>query len=162
VPILPSDISRQERMDLRDDGSPLTDGGGYPFGGASAYVSNGKNARATRLERQALAVTDAVSCKNEALSIDRDTAVEPAGVRIGADEQKEVARGTFLGLPGLDVTEYGTGQTCLSIAMQANNLNTHMEFDIGQCRDPVDQILGHGLLERSPDHEMQSSICGER
>jgi hypothetical protein len=49
-------------MDLRDDGRTLTDRGGGPLGGAGACVSNGKDARATRFQRQSLAITDAVPC----------------------------------------------------------------------------------------------------
>src|SRR5258708_24588231 len=67
----------------------LADGGGHALDRAGAHVADGEYPRAARLQRMApVAATRA----HEALRVQRDIAArEPAGVGIGADEEKEVA-----------------------------------------------------------------------
>ncbi len=142
-------------MNLCDDGGTFADRGGDPLGRAGTHVSDGKDAWTTGFERQPLTVTGALSREDEARSVERHTAVEPVRIGIGTDEQEEVARRALPDRTSPAVPKRRPGQACRPVAVQIGNLAAHMQFDIGQRRDPIDQVPGHGLLEGAAHHQVQ-------
>ncbi len=45
-------------------------------------------------------------------------------------------------------------QVCRRVAVQIDDLAVHMLFDIGQGRDPIDEVAAHGLLKGAAHHQV--------
>jgi hypothetical protein len=82
---------------LRDNGGAFANGRCDPLGRAGPDVADGEYARPAGFEGERSAVDRAVSvgelaaCDHETFPVDFDTLVQPAGIRVGADEQEDVA-----------------------------------------------------------------------
>jgi hypothetical protein len=59
-----------------------------------------------------------LSGHNEALTIHRDAMIQPGGVRVRANEQKEMMQGTGMGGARLAVTEDRCGETRALVSLQ--------------------------------------------
>jgi hypothetical protein len=46
--------------------------------------------------------------------------------------------------------------------VQIGNLAVHMQFHVGQGRDPIDQVPGHGLLDGRRTTRCRCLTCGAR
>ena len=110
-------------MDLRHDGGALSNGRRDAFSRAGPNVADGEHARLAGLERQdspagrARALSKVCSGHHEAFVVHRNAMLELSGVRIGANEQEEVAEQTTVGRPRLAVAEYRTGKSTDLVAL---------------------------------------------
>src|SRR5688572_2828245 len=84
----PASLGFQELVDLADRDRALADGGGDALDRATAYVAHGEHAGATGLEHAVVAVGGA-SGENEALLVQRDLPLEPAGVGGSTDQHEQ-------------------------------------------------------------------------
>src|SRR5207344_1380293 len=99
-------LRRKHAVDLRDDGGAFADGCRHPLGRARAHIADGEHAWPACLERPSLsprrpgAVDELSASDHEALVVDLNAILEPAGIGIGADEQEEVAERAGVRLSG--------------------------------------------------------------
>ncbi len=78
-------------MQRRDDLRAFADRGSDAFDRFGADVADGENAAAARLQRMAIAA-GIFAGQYKAFGVERDArAGEPVGIRIGADEQEQMA-----------------------------------------------------------------------
>jgi hypothetical protein len=114
-------------VDLRHDGGALSNGRRDAFSRAGPHVADGEHAGLAGLERQdspagrACALSKICSGHHEAFVVHRDAMLEPSGVRIGANEQEEVAERTTVCRPRLAVAEYRTSKSTDLVALQPDN-----------------------------------------
>ena len=84
----------QKRVDLGHDSGPFPDSGGNTLCRARPNITDRKYAPATGLERPRRAVDDAgvrTAGDDEALVVKPHAVREPSSVRIGTDEQEQMA-----------------------------------------------------------------------
>ena len=92
-------------MNLRHDGGSFSDRSRNTLGRTCPHIADGEHTGPTGLERQDGAGIFASRARtigagnDEPLVIHRDAAIEPGGVRIGANEQEKVAQGTCVDGP---------------------------------------------------------------
>ncbi len=100
----------QMGVDLRDSCSPFADAGGNSLSRPRADIADSEDAWAAGLER----VLRGLTGQDEPLLIERDTIVEPPGVRLRADEEKQIV--------GLDIpfvaTSGGSELNALQVAFR--------------------------------------------
>ena len=87
----------ERSMDLRDDGGTFPNCGGDTLGRSGSDIADGKDIRQAGFQGQGLAGKAAkrierLSGDNETLVIGMDAVADPAGIRIGSDEQKKVMK----------------------------------------------------------------------
>jgi hypothetical protein len=92
-------------VNLRYDGSTLPCGRRNPLGRARPHIADSEDAGPAGLKRQdraGIGVNPASAIgpgDHEPFVVHRDAAIEPGGVRVGANEQEEVTQGTGVGGP---------------------------------------------------------------
>src|SRR5271165_4076800 len=107
----------QPCVDLRHDRGTLSHGGGHAFGRARPHVADGEHSGFTGLKRhgrvdRCRSVAGASRPgHHETLVIQPDAALKPRGVRIGTDEQEQMAEKTGPLSATAAVSEYGRSET---------------------------------------------------
>ena len=102
-------------MNLRDDRGAFADRGRDALGGARPDIADGEHAGMAGLERQnSMDAGNHAAIlgpgRDEAVLVGRDTAFEPADIRIRADEQEKMAKRTPMRRAGVAVREDHRGQ----------------------------------------------------
>jgi hypothetical protein len=93
----------EEGVQLGDHRRPFPDGRPDPFHRTATDVAHGEDSFDSGLQRQQLSIvrTHVGAGADEALLVQRDAAPrEPAGRRLGADEEEQVGNGVLLVAPG--------------------------------------------------------------
>ncbi len=100
-------------------------------------------------------VDEVAAGQHEALGVGRDAPVEPRRIGIGADEQEQMPHRAVRFASVCAVAEGRPGERTLRIAVERGDLAADVQLDIGQRRDPIDQIARHRRFERPPHDEVQ-------
>src|ERR1700722_11326182 len=79
------------------------------------------------------------------LVIERNTSLQPRGVRAGAGHQERVANGMFLLFAASIIAPANSGK--MRIAFELNNLGVAMKRNRGALVDAPDQVIGHRIFE---------------
>ena len=95
--------------------------------------------------------------------IEREASIEPCRIRFGADEHEDLTDRKARCRAGVAVANSHALQAATAIAMKLDNLGSHLDIDIIQRLDPVDQVARHrGLQAVTPDNHGQALTCGAR
>jgi hypothetical protein len=86
------------------------------------------------------------SSHDEALIVQCDATIQPAGVRVCADEQEEVTQGTGVGSSGPSLAKHRCGEARDLIPFKSDYLGPGVQLHIGQRGDAIEQD-GVALLE---------------
>src|SRR5437588_5439204 len=142
-----------------------------PFDAAATHVSHGENVRQTGLKQVRPAGQGPVrsvqvlwrqngASLNEALVVERDAAIEPAGVGSGASHDENVANLVFLGLPGLPISP--TNGFEVIVSFEGDDLGAWPEYYRRSLFDPPNQIARHGVSQTGRSDEKVYALCGCR
>src|SRR5215207_2112788 len=94
---------------------------------------------------------------NEAFNIERDTAIEPTGVRIGSRHDEHVADIVLLDLPSLIVSPANGFEVIASF--ERHDLGVREQYDRRGLFDPANKISGHALSQTGRPYEHVHTLC---
>jgi hypothetical protein len=110
-------------VDLRHGGGAFSHRRRNALGGARPNIADGKNVGVTGLkleDRPAVTVNPASGvCPGhyEAFFVHRNAAIQPSGIRVGANEQEEMAQGARMGVARLTITEYRCSEASALVSL---------------------------------------------
>src|SRR6478752_6231795 len=136
----PAPLGFQELVDLADRDRALADGGGDALDRATAYVAHGEHAVAAGLERAVVGV-DGGSGEHEALPVQRDLPLEPAGVGSRTDQHEQSCRRDALLRIGVEVVQQHPVERF--VPDELAHLAVAPDLDAWRLLDAVSQVAGH-------------------
>ena len=141
-------------MNLRNGGCAFSDSCSYALYRPLANVTDSEDAAAARLQRQLRCLAG----QDETFVIQRDAAVEPLGVGIGANEEEHMLRIDLPALTCLLTRHKNTLQVAIGCARQPRHGGMHAQLNIGRRGNPVDQIARHrGFQPGRTDHKVYAT-----
>jgi hypothetical protein len=88
----------------------------------------------------ASSVSGCRSGHDEALVVQYDATIQPAGIRVRTDEQEEVTQATGMSSPGRALAKHRCGEAYDLVSFQSDYLGPRVQLNIGQCGDAVDDF----------------------
>src|ERR1700730_6938955 len=147
-------------MKRRHDLGAFADGSSHPLDRAWAHVADGEDTLAIRFQRMTPhSVVD--SCPDKAFLVQRHTAFrEPVRIRIGSDEQKEMADRVC----HLFATRAVAPAHAFKIAFmtfKCGDFGSRQHVDVGLRLDAFDEVMRHAGLQTSAAREQPHSALAK-
>ena len=144
-------------MDLRHDGGALSNGGRDAFSRAGPHVADGEHAGLAGLERQDArrdALVPSVTSAPVTTKPLSSTATQCSSQAAfgSAPMNRKRWRSEHVCRPRLAVVEYRTSKSTDLVALQPDNFGVGVQFDIGKCSNPIDEIARHRSFQALPAH----------